>query len=135
MRAEEMADHSSGVAASDDENFNCSIRSKLCMVAAARSSRLFSSGLNPRQSAYVFEKLKERINYIVADSKVKNEFQFGLTMMSPNPNIFLNVLLGWRSSVLETERERISVLDKCIHAFYVYYPESYDDINRPNAHL
>ena len=113
------------------DNFSHSIKDKLRMASdrtQCSAVGLFSSTLNAHQSRIVFDQLKDHINHLVSDKKIKNEFLFKLMMISSEPNIFLNILAGWRSSVVE--KEYISVLDDCLRTFNVLYPEVYESINQ-----
>lgn len=113
------------------DNFRNSIKDKLRMAsdpAQLSTTGFFSSALNHLQSQLVFDRLKVQINHLVADKDIKNEFLFKLMMLAPDPNIFLNILAGWRSS--ETNKTHVSVLDDFLRTFHVLYPEVYELINQ-----
>lgn len=108
--------------------FSHSIKSIKEMVAKRRSG-LFSaeSSLTEVQRNYLFDRLKVYVKDTLAPlPKIQTEFEYQLMMASPDANVFLNILAGWRSSASDAYKP---LLDTCIRDFKTLYPEIYEFID------
>lgn len=116
------------------EGFSFSFRDKqrLHDLNQNQSRFFFQSSLSRAQSDVLFTALKRNIDDCASEKNLKTEFQYQLMMSSPDPNTFLNLLAGWRDSVVKDKAEEEKygkLLDEYIRIFDLLYPEIYDEIN------